>query len=298
MATLNLRNPGHRHHPAPEGSLQGILTSYLNYKRKLLSPNSMRSYRNVIRKLGGRISGLNELNRSTANELINAPEAVKTRQLRKAIVDNFIDWAIKEEWMSQAIATEVYATRAEQKKRIITISEREFRILLSGVDDGRVRDVMRVAFYMGLRVSELIHCRAAWITGKGRFLRIGDLCSWGLDDEFHPKSQKEYDIPVAIPGQVRNIFQREAGTDRFSRMFGYHSDSTLRYNVKEYLKALPGNLGETFSVHHLRHSCISYWLNERRVPIHEVQRLARHARLSTTLKYYHPDDEAHFECFN
>lgn len=241
---------------------------------------------------------LHQLNRRMLNQVINAEGKLKTRELRKSIIDTFIEWCVKEKLLSDLIETEVYKSRADQNQNnILTINEYQLQILLAGIDNGIIRDIINVGFYMGLRISELVHCRPAWIVNSGQFLRIGDMGIWNLSDEFHPKSQKEHDTPIAIPGKVKRVFQRYADAAPYSRMFGYANDSTLRYNLKPYFQALPKPLSDNFTSHHLRHSCISYWLNEKRVPIQEVQRLARHARMETTMKYYHPDNEAHLEAF-
>lgn len=253
-----------------------------------------------MRFLLKRCGALSDLTRKRLNKIINEPGRLKTKNLRKAVIDNFIEWCVKEKHLDEPVETEVYKTRAEKHEtNILTMSERQLQMLLAGVNNGLIRDILNVGFYMGLRISEIVHCRPAWIIGEGKFLRVGDLYIWNLDDEFHPKSQKENDTPIAIPSKVKRIFERGARTTgTYGRMFGYNSDSTLRQHMKQHFSALPEPLCNNFTAHHLRHSCISYWLNEKRVPVQEVQRLARHARMETTMRYYHPDNDAHLEAFS
>lgn len=224
---------------------------------------------------------------------------MNSRQLRRAVMDNFMEWCIKEGFATHRPQTEVFQTQADRRNNdaIMTITEETFRKMLSTIDDGTVREVMLIAFYMGLRIGELLYLRPAWILKEGEMLRIGDLYSWGLEDEFHPKSQKEYDNPIAIPAEVSALFRRYLDMPPYEPVFGFGSDSSIRRAIKESFYGLPENIRETFTAHHLRHSCISYWLNERRVPIQEVQRLARHSRMLTTMKYYHPDDNVHWRSF-
>lgn len=275
------------------------IKSYFDYKVRFLAKNSHRVYAHNLEYLFQNCRSISDLNRQHLNEIINAKGSFKTKELRKSVIDNFIDWCVKEALLSMKPQTEVYRTRREQhEKSILTISEKQLQILLAGIDNGNLRDVILVGFYMGLRISELIHMRPAWIVNEGQFLRIGDLHIWKLVDEFHPKSQKEYDIPVAIPGPVKKVFDRHTAGDEYRRIFGFASDSTLRFHLRPIFKTLPSPIGDNFTAHHLRHSCISYWLNEKRVSVQEVQRLARHSRMETTMKYYHPDNEAHFRAFN
>lgn len=281
-------------------SIKQLSENYLQYKSRYLADNSKRAYNQNIQFLLKRCDSLQAVNRKNLNKIINESGRLKTKNLRKAVIDNFVEWLIKEKHLSDPIETEVYKTRAEKHEtNILTMNERQLTVLLAGVNNGLIRDILNVGFYMGLRISEIVHCRPSWIVGDGKFLRVGDLYIWNLDDEFHPKSQKEYDTPIAIPDKVKRIFERGIKTtDTYDRIFGYNSDSTLRQHLKEHFQALPKPLCNNFTAHHMRHSCISYWLNEKRVPVQEVQRLARHARMETTMRYYHPDNEAHLQAFS
>ena len=281
-------------------SLEQLSEDYLTYKYRYLAENSQRAYDQNMRFLLERCESMDDITRTNLNDVINESGRLKTKNLRKAVIDNFTEWCVKEGYINESIETEVYKTRAEKHQtNILTMNEHQLQILLAGVDNGLLRDILNVGFYMGLRISEIVHCRPAWIVNDGKFLRVGDMYIWNLDDEFHPKSQKEHDTPIAIPSKVKRIFERGARkTEKYDRIFGYNSDSTLRQHLKEHFQALPKPLCNNFTAHHMRHSCISYWLNEKRVPVQEVQRLARHARMETTMRYYHPDNDAHLSAFS
>lgn len=282
-----------------KNKLSELTDRYLEYKFKSLARNSQRVYSQGLGFLLVHCNAISDLNRQYLTNIINTTGSLGTKNLRKSIIDNFMDWCVKEGHLTNRPETEVYRTRREaNEKNILTISERQLQILIAGIDDGNLRDVILVGFYMGLRISELAHLRPAWITGEGRFLRIGDLHIWKLVDEFHPKSQKEYDMPVAIPAPVKKVFERHQSGDSYRRMFGFASESTLRFHLRRIFKALPSPICDNFTAHHLRHSCISYWLNEKRVSVQEVQRLARHSRMETTMRYYHPDNDAHLRAFS
>lgn len=281
-------------------SLEQLSENYLTYKYRYLAENSQRAYDQNMRFLLERCESMDDITRTNLNDVINESGRLKTKNLRKAVIDNFTEWCVKEGYINESIETEVYKTRAEKHQtNILTMNEHQLQILLAGVDNGLLRDILNVGFYMGLRISEIVHCRPAWIVNDGKFLRVGDMYIWNLEDEFHPKSQKEHDTPIAIPSKVKRIFERGARkTEKYDRIFGYNSDSTLRQHLKEHFQALPKPLCNNFTAHHMRHSCISYWLNEKRVPVQEVQRLARHARMETTMRYYHPDNDAHLSAFS
>lgn len=231
------------------------------------------------------------------NEIINRG-AHSTREHRRVIINDFTRWLVKEGILKKPIPTEVITPRSERLARKINIiNEQQFTSLLYRVDCHRLKTALQIGFYMGLRINELLHCRPAWIIDN-KFLRVGDLRAWKLKDEWHPKSQREYDPLVAIPCQLHSLFSELQSLPKFNRILGYRSDSTLQRHLKKCFKLLPEPQCHTFSTHHLRHSCISYWLNEKGVPVYEVQRLARHVRIETTMRYYHPDNTAHFNAFN
>jgi len=147
---------------------------------------------------------------------------------------------------------------------------------------------------MGLRINELLYMRPAWVI-DGKFLRIGDKYEWNLKDEFHPKSQRETDNPIAIPREVRGIIQTFTNYPAYDRIFTY-----TRQNIIHHLKrnARLAGISKNVYPHMLRDSCISYWLNERQKPIQEVMRLARHESIQTTMIYYHQSDDSHFDTFD
>lgn len=185
-------------------SIHELSKNYLNYKSRYLAKNSQRAYNQNMRFLIKRCPSLNQLTRKNANLIINESGRLKTKNLRKAVIDNFIEWCVKEGHLDKIIETEVYKTRAEKHEtNILTMNEQHLKVLLAGVDNGLIRDILNVGFYMGLRISEIIHCRPSWIINDGNFLRVGDLYVWNLEDEFHPKSQKEHDTPIAIPTKAK-----------------------------------------------------------------------------------------------
>ncbi len=265
------------------------------------------------------------LSRLTEKELtdyVNNFEKWGTRQTIKAVLDRFYMYVVQQGYLERAPEITAYSTRSERKERTRGyITEAEFGEFLAAMQKDkakklksvhapasqihdkyrRLEALFTVGFYMGLRIGDLLHCRPAWILNDFRFMRIGDLSRWNLPDNFTPKSQKEHDDPIAIPpeatGALRSMALSCGGP--YERLFGYRSARWVQKSMKDICKIAFGEArAKNLSPHSLRHSCASYWLNERRIPVQEVQRLLRHADIKTTMGYHHPSTDAHYAAFN
>lgn len=257
-----------------------------------------------------------------ASAFINAYENYNSRRTVDYDIRRFFGWMARCGYIPQPPDITMTATRAEKKPaERPTITEKELRYLLDGFDQlfdkrsqspytdaarlrqvyTRHKDMTIVLFYMGLRMSDIIHCRPAWLLDECRLMRIGDLRRWGLPDEYHPKSQLETDPPIAVPPQARKVLRRRAGalTDRYEPLFNLTHPRRYQEPFKQAVTLAFGkDFANSFTPHGLRHSCATFWLNEKGVPVQEVQRLLRHADIKMTMQYYHPDTGAHMDAFS
>lgn len=253
---------------------------------------------------------------------VNGSDSWNTRRSRKYYADRFFRWCHDQGYLSQGIITKAYSTKEERNTPAReAITQQEMFQLIDGLRLAckaaqshknapvetiaqkytKMEDIVQVLFYMGLRMDELLHCRPAWMMNDGRFLRIGDLGRWNLPDEYHPKSQKETDPLIVIPPEVREIFIRRRGQCRgmYERLFGYHTPRPVQTTIKAGCKkAFGADRCAKITPHALRHSCVTYWLNERRIPVQEVQRLVRHQDIKMTMKYYHSNTDSHYAAFH
>lgn len=252
------------------------------------------------------------------NHFLNQYDNYKTKKDYRYIIKRFFTWMHEQEMVDQVPDLRIYGREEKKEKDHLTFSEfQQYMAALdsvlsenikasntpvSSVQDSiqRVKDASAVMFFMGLRISDMLHCRPAWILEDFTLLRIGDLDRWGLKDSYTPKSQMETDPPIAIPPEVEEIFRRRKAmcTGMYQRLFGFRSASWVQKRVKAGMeKAFGKERAKGLSPHSLRHSCASYWVNERGKAIHEVQRLLRHADMKMTAHYHHHDKEAHLRTF-
>lgn len=251
------------------------------------------------------------------SDYINAYENYNTRRTVNYVLTRFYDWLYQKGYRDK-VQIEMLSTRQEKKQQTkYPITRDQLDLLIQGfraeekinlsknhANPKRIEhaykrhiDMTFVLFYMGLRMADVLHLRPAWILGD--LLRIGDLKQWNLKDEYHPKSRKEHDQPIAIPKEVEPILTEwSADKGNYERMFGLVSPQYYRRPFKRAsVHAFGKDFADKFTPHSLRHSCATYWLNERNVPVQEVQRLMRHEDIKTTMKYYHPSTESHISAF-
>lgn len=262
---------------------------------------------------------ITNINGDEVSDYINKHENYNTRRTHNYVITRFFDW-LSDRGYIDPITIRMVSTDAEKKQQnrqpitsdqlpdLIKAFEsiRDEKLTnkynrhrnIAEVHDKYIQ-MTKILFYMGLRMGDIVHLRPAWII-DGKLLRIGDLKRWGLKDEYHPKSQLETDPPIAIPKEVRSLLLNRASKYKdFERIFEIKHTTSYQHPFKKAaIKAFGKSFAKNFSPHSLRHSCATYWLNERNVPVQEVQRLMRHADIKTTMKYYHPSTEAHLSAFD
>lgn len=300
--------------------LKQAISEYKNGLHRELSENTI-EYTALQLKYFYQAVGDRDISTLTGNQIsdyINAVDNYNSRRTVDYVLNRFFDWLVTRGHLKDRPVINMVSTEAEKKQqRRYPITSDKLPDLIKAFEDIRDEklknkhtsknivpvyerhiEMTQILFYMGLRMSDILHLRPAWILDK-KLLRIGDLKEWGLPDEYHPKSQKEFDPPIAIPKEVRSILlERAKRYKRFERIFEITYARRFQEPFKlAATKAFGKSFASHFTPHSLRHSCATYWLNERKVPVQEVQRLMRHADIKTTMGYYHPSIEAHLEAF-
>jgi len=154
------------------------------------------------------------------------------------------------------------------KKLPKTVSEQDFLEGLKGVRKPKVKLAFLLGFYQCMRVSEVVNLRKEDVDRDRGFLHI-----------LNAKGGKDRDVPI-MPPVLRGLKYLPIGRsvrslERWANMF------------------FPGH-----HFHTLRHSGATFYLNERKVGIRQIQQLLGHSRLDTTQIYTHitPDTlKASFE---
>ena len=307
-------------------SMANAIDLYMDQARRELTDHTADVHKYILKKMcsdfANPVISLLASDTKSLMDWVNASDAWNTRRSMKYYIERFLKWCNNQGYIDRVPELSAYSTKAERKDRSRDyITEAELQLLLDEVsaikkkkmnithsptrriEDSykRISDLFTVMFYTGMRISEALHTRPAWIQDNYRFLQIGDLNRWNLPDSFTPKSQKEHDHPVVIPPEVQHIFRNRVKhcNGMYERLFGFRSSRWIQKQMKKACeKSFGKERAKNLSPHSLRHSCASYWLNERRIPVQEVQHLMRHSDISTTMGYHHPSQESHYAAFN
>jgi integrase len=228
--------------------------------------------------------------REWRNGLDGAPATVN---LKLSAVRSFFAWAVESGYILKSPASEV---RGRTRKGTTTRHKRdeltaeEIKAVMSTCDDSqagaRDRAIIGLMAYTGMRAVEAHRADVADLeTKQGR--RI--LWVWG-------KNRDSKDDFVVIPQQAEGILQawlaehpRPSGAlfvSLSNRSMGERlSRVAIRNIVKRHFK-LAGIHDPKKTTHSLRHSAISAAIRGGALPT-QVQSMARHASIDTTMIYYH-----------
>jgi len=222
---------------------------------------------------------LDNVSTKALNEHINEPDNLNSRSIRKyAIKCIFPDRDLK-----------VISSRRERNelKQITSeqwISEKELHLLCDELlkmnkesnQIKRGKDLMpfihlvKLAFYTGLRRSDLLNMKPDWINKDE--LTIGG--------EYRPKSQRKSETIALLPKAIEVLNETELPFD-FSR----------DYVTATFKKAARRTFGKDTQIHFhsLRHSFVKYCLDDLGLPERITKQLTRHKNQVTFERYTHDD---------
>lgn len=153
----------------------------------------------------------------------------------------------------------------------------------------RDRALMAAMLHAGLRCAEALSLTSRDIDFKSYRLRIMG------------KGSKERVVPIdPLLEQLLKEWRarRPTGAFFFNTLDGGELDGRhIRRMVKR--RGLKAGINDLHP-HILRHTCATAWIAERGLPLHEVQLLLGHARITTTQRYLHaslPDLVSKFRAF-
>ena len=143
------------------------------------------------------------------------------------------------------------------KKLPTTITEEEFLKVVKTVKKPHIKMAFMLGFYQCMRVSEVAKLQTEDIDKARGFLHIKQA-----------KGSKDRDVPIMKP-VMRGLKHVPIGIG-------------IRTIQKQFKKYYPEH-----HFHTLRHSGATYYLNEKKVGIRQLQQLLGHSRLDTTQIYTH-----------
>lgn len=166
------------------------------------------------------------------------------------------------------------------KSNPVFISEAELNLILEKTTNQNLKNIFTVAFYTGMRLSEILNMKFSWIDTQQNIITLKNSI------DFTTKSKKERIVPIH-PRIASIVIILNSNADDF--IFNHKSDIKFNedYVSKQFKKALrAANLNDDIHFHTLRHSFASN-LVQRGVNLYVVKELLGHEDIKTTQIYSH-----------
>lgn len=163
------------------------------------------------------------------------------------------------------------------------INEKQLQLVLNNTPRQFLKDIFVVAFYSGLRISEILNLKWSWIDENENTFTTK------LSSVYTTKSKRERIIP--IHKKINAILFRLKHDQSSSRDFIFTDLDGKKLNEnfvsKQFKKSVRSSgLNENLHLHNLRHSFCSN-LVQKGVSLYIVKELAGHQNITTTQIYSH-----------
>lgn len=153
------------------------------------------------------------------------------------------------------------------KKLPDTITEQEFKEILKKTRLKNHKIAFVLGFYQCMRVSEIVKLKKENVDVNRGFIHIKQA-----------KGSKDRDIPI-MNETIRYLRYVPVGI----------GPRALQRAIRRVAKR---SINKSIKFHTLRHSGATYYLNERKIDIRNIQGLLGHSRLDTTQLYTHISPES------
>lgn len=154
--------------------------------------------------------------------------------------------AYKEGVISKIPSFEI--NKANDKEDKESLSKEQIKILLDNAE-GILKDYLMIAFYTGLRISEILGLKWSDVNYEKNYISIERIYKFGLEQL--PKNNKSWICPLnpILKEYLHSIYKNK------NSFIIPRTDSKINYDFKELQKKL--NFEKTYSSHTIRHTFIS-----------------------------------------
>jgi len=163
------------------------------------------------------------------------------------------------------------------------INDKELQLIIDNTPRQFLKDIFTIAFYSGLRISEILNMKWNWID------EAQNLIITKISDGYKTKSNRERIIPIHPKISEILIILKPSIVSPNSFIIAHPTGR--KYNEdfvsKEFKKSLrAASLNDKIHLHNLRHSFCSN-LVQKGVSLYVVKELAGHQNITTTQIYSH-----------
>ncbi|MAO66201.1 MAG: hypothetical protein CL666_14495 [Balneola sp.] len=297
---------------------EGILLSdaielFMKKQSKILAPSTIKKYKYMLnyllREYGNR--DLTDLSKDFWEEYVNDSESFGTRENRNAVLSGFYK-RIQKEGYNIEMDVEIYATNRERKsKNIVTskewLTKEEMEDIIASIPSFAefevtenkkryskplhwIEPIIRLAFYTGMRISDLFALKPSWVREDLKVIRIGG--------EYNPKSQLDEEIMPTLPEArplLKELISKNKGNEvLFSGHRAGYASRKFKNLIRYYFRNDPKR-AETITFHSLRHSFVMYCMDDLKLRNRVIKQLTRHKDDRSLAKYTHHNVDAALE---
>jgi len=185
-----------------------------------------------------------------------------------------------------------------EEKEILSFTDEEIKLLISSINNSRIKRIIKFALHTGCRISEIVNLEWRDLDYKERVLIIRN------KEGFYTKSGKNRKIPLTnnileIITELKEIKDKIVRIENdylFIKENGNNYNRTnLSMEFKSYIRKI--GLSEKYNFHCLRHTFVTR-LIKAGININYVKELAGHSSINTTMNYIHIVSEDLREAIN
>jgi integrase len=270
--------------PAPGCTVRALSGHWLkDLETRDRTAGTLRSYRGF---LGSRILpafGARDVSDVSAQELVRWFTAIRSKggsaTLHNRVLSTFramFRWGVREGLVKVDPTQGLRAHRERPETEAHFYTQAEIQKLIDATT-GPAQLWLRIAFHTGLRPRELVAARWEWVDWRRRVIRVP------YSKEFSAKGHSPREIPLAPELEtVLHDIHGDSGPILVSRKGRRYTEAGLRIVLERQLKKSSLQLRK----YDARHTFISR-LAEAGVPLPEIQAIAGHVEIRTTMRYMH-----------
>ena len=269
----------------PNISYPQFVDKFMEYAKINFSPSYVEQFYYAFRELGIEVKDklLSQISYNDVEHMVNRRRAegkiTSTNSFvacLKSAFNKAIDWELLETNPAKKIKP-----KKVPKNHPIFITEDEFHSLISLETNQLAKTAFITAFYLGVRISELLNIRWEDVDFVNNKICI-------RNSEYHTtKSKLQRDIP--IHPRVKQVIEELPQKNEFVFQ-GYYNRRRLSGKFKELVKKCE-TINQQFHFHSLRHSFASN-LVRKGISLYIVQKLMGHHSPSVTQIYSHLRDDS------
>jgi len=257
--------------PLPNKNIKAndALEEYLAYCRTRVTPTTLSHYKIYVKGLLDykKIYFLREITEPAVIDYIDSrPSSKSTKHHIIRYITAFINWAIKQNYLSENPIKNIHRPKLEQTKHRF-LSREEIKKIIENSHDVGLTEYMTFAVYTGMRPSELKRLR--WVD-----------INWESDTIIVQKSKTGKARAIPIHPEIKMLNLKQNG----EKVFDW---TNMRMRFKK-LKELTGIMD--IDLYTFRHTFASQLIMAG-ADLVTVKNLMGHSRIETTMVYSHLSDQ-------